>query len=86
MMTDLRLWHGGIPGLKIGDILEPGHERHTHDGCASAQILVWTGHDVRGDGGTDEPSAYLSGWLTRWLWETAGFEAGQRGRDEGDDE
>jgi len=33
MTTDIRLWHGGIPGLKIGDILIGGHERNTLDGC-----------------------------------------------------
>ena len=30
------------------------------------QILGWIGHDIRG---TDEPHAYLTGWLTRWIWE-----------------
>lgn len=35
---------------------------------ATSHILTWTGHDVRGDDGHDEPSAYLTGWLTRWLW------------------
>jgi len=35
---------------------------------AASQILTWTGHDIRGDEGTDEPHAYLTGWLTHWLW------------------
>ena len=26
-------WHGGVPGLKPGDILQPGHNRKLHDGC-----------------------------------------------------
>lgn len=30
----------------------------------AAQILDWIGHEVRG---SDEPSAYLVGWLTRWM-------------------
>ncbi len=38
---------------------------------AAGQILSWIGHDFRGDGGVDEPHAYLVGWLTKWLWENA---------------
>lgn len=30
----LRLFHGGVPGLRAGDLIEPGHNRHAHDGCA----------------------------------------------------
>lgn len=26
-------YHGGVDGLKVGDILEPGHSRKQHDGC-----------------------------------------------------
>lgn len=29
-----RLFHGGVPGLRAGDMIEPGHARHAHDGCA----------------------------------------------------
>lgn len=29
----MRLWHGGIPGLRPGDLIEPGHDRQAHDGC-----------------------------------------------------
>lgn len=28
-----RLWHGGVPDLKPGDLIEPGHGRRHHDGC-----------------------------------------------------
>lgn len=28
-----RLFHGGIPGLRVGDLIEPGHGRRHHDGC-----------------------------------------------------
>lgn len=28
-----RLWHGGYPGLRPGDLIEPGHARRSHDGC-----------------------------------------------------
>lgn len=30
----MRLFHGGIPGLRRGDLIEPGHERREHEGCA----------------------------------------------------
>lgn len=26
-------WHGGVPGLSVGDLIKPGHERKHHDGC-----------------------------------------------------
>lgn len=26
-------YHGGVPGLRPGDLIEPGHDRKTHDGC-----------------------------------------------------
>lgn len=29
----MRLWHGGIPGLRPGDLIEPGHDRRAHEGC-----------------------------------------------------
>lgn len=32
-VTILRLWHGGVPGLRPGDLLIPGQERRHHDGC-----------------------------------------------------
>src|SRR3990167_9945994 len=34
MGTMTRLFHGGVPGLRAGDLIEPGHERKVHDGCA----------------------------------------------------
>lgn len=32
-MSSTRLWHGGVPDLKPGDLIEPGHQRKSHDGC-----------------------------------------------------
>lgn len=29
----MRFWHGGAPGLRVGDLIEPGHDRRDHDGC-----------------------------------------------------
>ena len=45
-------------------------ETMAHEAAHGAgQILHWTGHDFRGENGSDEPHAYLVGWLTRWMWE-----------------
>lgn len=36
MIDYTRLWHGGIPGLRVGDIIrppDPGDTRHLVDGC-----------------------------------------------------
>jgi hypothetical protein len=32
-MPELRLFHGGVPGLRPGDLVEPGHDRRVHAGC-----------------------------------------------------
>jgi hypothetical protein len=32
-MTPARLFHGGVPGLRPGDLIEPGHARKVHEGC-----------------------------------------------------
>jgi len=29
----MRLFHGGAPSLRVGDLIEPGHGRKVHDGC-----------------------------------------------------
>lgn len=29
----MRLFHGGAPGLRRGDLITPGHDRTHHDGC-----------------------------------------------------
>jgi hypothetical protein len=28
-----RYWHGGVPDLRPGDLIQPGRERRQHDGC-----------------------------------------------------
>jgi hypothetical protein len=32
-MTTMRLYHGGVPGFRPGDVLTGGQERKHHDGC-----------------------------------------------------
>ena len=48
------LYHGGIPGKRIGDLIEPGHTRRTHDGCP------WCAARETGDAflGIDGPSGH----------------------------
>jgi hypothetical protein len=39
----LRLWHGGAPGLRPGDLIEPrpdGDTRHLVDGCPTCQAMA----------------------------------------------
>ena len=33
----MRLWHGGYPGLRVGDMIEGGHERQMRDDCPICQ-------------------------------------------------
>ena len=33
MNDSLRLWHGGVPGLRPGDLLTGGQTRRTHEEC-----------------------------------------------------
>lgn len=48
----LRLFHGGVPGLRAGDLIEPGHSRREHDGCP------WCAARAQGEAhlGMDGPS------------------------------
>lgn len=53
--THLRLWHGGVPGLRPGDTITPGHTRKTHPGCPWCAARE-AGH--AGPGGIDPPSRH----------------------------
>ncbi|WP_426243715.1 hypothetical protein [Nocardioides sp. LHG3406-4] len=48
-----------------GDLVDTCAHEASH---GAGRILECVGHRVPG---TDEPHAYLVGWLTRWLWEAA---------------
>lgn len=40
MSAELRLWHGGAPGLRVGDIIEPrstSDAAHLIDGCPTCE-------------------------------------------------
>lgn len=48
-MSDTRLWHGGVPGLKVGDLIRPASETGTeHSITRRAAGLANPGH-VRDD-------------------------------------
>jgi hypothetical protein len=53
-------YHGGVDGLKVGDILEPGHSRKKHDGCP------WCEARENGEAhlGMDGPSRWASVYFT----------------------
>ena len=41
-MNRLRLWHGGAPGLRVGDLIEPrakDDQRHLVDGCPTCEAM-----------------------------------------------
>ena len=46
-------WHGGVPDLRPGDLIEPGHERATHDGCTWCEARA---NGEAGPGDIDGPS------------------------------
>lgn len=48
------LYHGGVPGLKPGDLIEPGHSRDDkHDGCPICRERRERGAEA--PGGTQHP-------------------------------
>lgn len=49
-MTDTRLWHGGVPGLKVGDLLRPVSETDTEHSLTRYAARVGLNRDhVRQD-------------------------------------
>lgn len=49
-----RLFHGGVPDLRVGDLIEPGHSRREHDGCRGAKPAPGV---TRTLGRTDRPNS-----------------------------
>lgn len=49
----VRLYHGGVPNLRPGDILEPGHDRQVHPGCPWCEARR---QGTSGPAGIDPPS------------------------------
>ncbi|MBW3088809.1 hypothetical protein KIH77_08745 [Bifidobacterium sp. 82T24] len=40
------LYHGGVPGLKPGDLIEPGHSRDNYDDCPICRMRRERGEDA----------------------------------------
>lgn len=57
MTGPLRLFHGGVPGLRAGDLITPGHARQAKDGCPWCAARA-AGEHGPGPGGIDGPSAH----------------------------
>lgn len=60
MTARTRLFHGGFPGLRVGELLVPGHARRVHEGCEFCAARA-AGHTV---GGIDPPSARAAVYVT----------------------
>lgn len=54
----VRYWHGGMPGLRVGDLIEPGHERATRDDCPICDTRRVGTSLVAGNAIIDAPSAH----------------------------
>lgn len=52
-------YHGGVPYLKVGDLIEPGHERQTLDDCPICQARV-KGEHAGIDGPSKESGVYAT--------------------------
>lgn len=50
-----RYWHGGVPGLRPGDLIEPGHQRQQHDGCRWCEARAAGGSYLGMDPATEHP-------------------------------
>lgn len=61
--SHLALWIDKAAHKTDLDLIETASHEAAH---GVAQIFDWIGHEVRG---SDEPSAYFVGWLTRWIIE-----------------
>lgn len=60
------LWLDLAAHRTVGDLVDTIAHEAAH---AAGQLLEHVGHTPRG---TDEPMAYLVGWLARWMWDQAG--------------
>jgi hypothetical protein len=60
MVAAMTYYHGGLPGLRAGDILTPGNDRKHHDNCP------WCAARAQGEThqGIDPPSEHHSIYVT----------------------
>lgn len=59
----LVIWVAANSHVSLAGLVDTLAHEASH---GAGQILQWIGHEVEG---TDEPHAYLVGWLTRWLFD-----------------
>ena len=60
----VRLWHGGVPGLRVGDVLSGGHERAVRDDCPYCQARARGENTVTPLGKLDGPSQQSGVYVT----------------------
>jgi hypothetical protein len=60
------LWINTADHTSTGELIDTCAHEASH---AAGRILEHIGHPIPA---TDEPHAYLIGWLTRWIWEHSG--------------
>jgi hypothetical protein len=53
-------YHGGVDGLRPGDLLLPGHARKSHDGCPWCAAREAGGAHLGMDGPSELPAVYFS--------------------------
>lgn len=54
------LYHGGVPGLKPGDLIQPGHTRQTMDDCPICRMREEQGVDAPFDATHHPDSVYCT--------------------------
>lgn len=57
MEPGLYFYHGGVPDLRPGDLIMPGHGRRQHDGCPWCEARAAGGAYLGMDGPSMEPEA-----------------------------
>lgn len=72
----MRLWHGGVPNLRPGDLIEPGHKRKTHAGCPWCEARETGSAHL----GIDPPSEHSDRVYLTTVREYARFHASLYGR------
>jgi hypothetical protein len=55
-------WIDTVNADNVAQLINTCAHEATH---AASSMFNWLGHHLNGD----EPSAYLVGWLTEWLWD-----------------
>jgi len=54
------LYHGGVPDLRPGDLLQPGHPRKPHDGCPWCLARAMGGAHLGLDGPSQRVAVYFT--------------------------